>query len=209
MKGRGGGGLHELWGPNSPIAPHRHLSTTTNQLMKRTKSDIIPNLTIVNVHWSRALEVKDHRIRVFPQISSQFIFCLSMLTELEGWNSTAKQIRLLRLECKCPVNFKTSPEGLIPKIQDETSQPARAQVGFMLLWHEHKQKPLFKKKMCETIPFNGNTIPHLLTISVYSQKTPKSHFFPSEKWTWRINQKLLGVFQPSTMLKVASTTSTR
>lgn len=46
----GGGGLHELGVPNNPIAPHCHLSTTANQVMKRTKSDIIPNLTIVNVH---------------------------------------------------------------------------------------------------------------------------------------------------------------
>lgn len=36
--------------PTTQIAPHCHLSTTANQLVIRTKSDIIPNLTIVNVH---------------------------------------------------------------------------------------------------------------------------------------------------------------
>lgn len=68
-KRRRGGGLRELWVPNNPIAPHCHLSTTTNQLVKRTKSDIIPNLTIVNVHWSKALDVKDQRIWSFPNRS--------------------------------------------------------------------------------------------------------------------------------------------
>lgn len=49
-KDEGGGWLRELQVPKNPIAPHCHLSTTANQLMKRTKSDIIPNLPIVNVH---------------------------------------------------------------------------------------------------------------------------------------------------------------
>lgn len=52
----GGGGLHELRIPKNPIAPHCHLSTTANQLMIRTKSDIIPNLMIVNVQWSKDLK---------------------------------------------------------------------------------------------------------------------------------------------------------
>lgn len=64
---RGGGeGFMNSQDPTSPIAPHYHLSTTANQLMKRTKSDIIPNLTIVSVHWSKALEVKDERIWSLP-----------------------------------------------------------------------------------------------------------------------------------------------
>lgn len=45
----GWGEFHKLRVPKNPTAPHCHLSTTANQLMKRTKSDIIPNLTIVNV----------------------------------------------------------------------------------------------------------------------------------------------------------------
>lgn len=48
-----GGRLRELGVPDNPIPPHRHLSTTANQLMKRTKSDIIPNLLIVNAKDER------------------------------------------------------------------------------------------------------------------------------------------------------------
>lgn len=45
-----------LMNSNNPNAPHCCLSAAANQVMKRTKSDIIPNLMIVNVHSSRALE---------------------------------------------------------------------------------------------------------------------------------------------------------
>lgn len=52
----------------------------------------------------------------------------------------------------------------------------------MLLWHEHKQKPLLlkKKKKCETILFKGNIISDLL-ISVYWQRALKVSFFSSGK----------------------------
>ncbi|MEQ2288899.1 hypothetical protein AMECASPLE_027619 [Ameca splendens] len=100
--------------PTGPIAPHCHLSTTSNQLMKRTKSDIIPNLTIVSMHWSKALEVKDgcllqrplhiqaameavaQTIQMFSFLCVAKIFCLvrRKLKEhnLEFSNSTRHQV---------------------------------------------------------------------------------------------------------------------
>lgn len=48
----------------SPTAPHHHLSTAANQLMKRTKSDIIPNLTVAGEHRRKESGISSKLLRV-------------------------------------------------------------------------------------------------------------------------------------------------